>query len=80
MTLKTLVEKYKMHDVNFIQIDTEGYDYNIFMQMEGLIDPDLIKIEIAHITYNNAVYMRYALEQKGYKAFVDGYDLIAYRF
>lgn len=80
MTLKTLVEKYHLHDVNFVQIDTEGYDFKIFMQMDGLINPDLIKIEIAHITYTNAVYMRYVLEQKGYKVFIDNYDLIAYRF
>jgi len=80
MSLKSLVEKYKLHDVNFVQIDTEGYDFKIFMQMEGLIDPDLIKVEIAHITYTNAVYMRYVLEQKGYKVFIDNYDLIAYRF
>ena len=50
MTLKTLVEKYHLQDVNFVQIDTEGYDFKIFMQMDGLINPDLIKIEIAHIT------------------------------
>ena len=80
MTLKTLVEKYHLQDVNFVQIDTEGYDFKIFMQMDGLINPDLVKIEIAHITYTNAVYMRYVLEQKGYKVFIDNYDLIAYRF
>jgi len=80
MTLKNLVEKYKLQDVNFVQIDTEGYDFKIFMQIDGLIDPDLIKVEIAHVTYTNAVYMRYVLEQKGYKVFIDNYDLIAYRF
>lgn len=80
ITLKTLVEKYHLQDVNFVQIDTEGYDFKIFMQMDGVINPDLIKVEIAHITYTNAVYMRYVLDQKGYKTFIDGYDLIAYRF
>ena len=80
LTLKSLVEKYDLQDVNFVQIDTEGYDFKIFMQMDGLINPDLIKVEIAHVTYTNAVYMRYVLEQKGYKVFIDNYDLIAYRF
>jgi len=74
------VQKYNLHDVNFVQIDTEGYDFKIFMQMNGVIEPELIKVEIAHITYTNAVYMRYVLEQKGYKVFIDNYDLIAYRF
>jgi FkbM family methyltransferase len=80
MTLKSLVEKHNLHDVDFVQIDTEGYDFKIFMQMDGVVNPDLMKIEIAHITYTNAFYMEYVLNQKGYKTFIDGYDLIAYRF
>lgn len=80
MSMKTLVNKYSLQDVDFVQIDTEGYDFKIFMQMEGLLNPELIKVEIAHITYTNAVYMRYLLEQRGYKVFIDNYDLIAYRF
>jgi uncharacterized SAM-binding protein YcdF (DUF218 family) len=50
------------------------------MQMDGVVNPSLIKVEIAHITYTNAVYMEYVMNQKGYKTFIDGYDLIAYRF
>ena len=80
VTLKSLVEKHNLHDVDFVQIDTEGYDFKIFMQMDGVVNPSLIKVEIAHITYTNAVYMEYVLNQKGYKTFIDGYDLIAYRF
>jgi len=80
MSMQTLVEKYSLYDVDFVQIDTEGYDFKIFMQMEGLISPELIKVEIAHITYTHAVYMRHLLEQRGYKVFIDNYDLVAYRF
>jgi len=80
MTLKSLVEKHELQDVNFVQIDTEGYDFKIFMQMDGVVNPDLIKVELAHNTYTNAVYMQYVLNQKGYKTFIDNYDLVAYRF
>lgn len=79
-TMKTLVEGWgKTPD--FIQIDTEGYDFEIFMQCFNMgLMPDIYKIEIAHITHNTAVYMQHLLKQIGYKTFIDGYDLVAYRF
>ena len=75
-----LYEKYGS-DFDFVQVDTEGFDYNIFMQLlqRGLTS-DVYKIEIGHITYTKTVWMRWVLEQQGYKTFIDGYDLIAYRF
>lgn len=80
ITLKTLYEKYG-RNFDFIQVDTEGFDYDIFLQMmQNGLTSDLYKIEIAHITYTKTVWMRWVLEQQGYKTFIDGYDLIAYRF
>ena len=80
ITIGTLYEKYGS-DFDFVQVDTEGFDYNIFMQLlqRGLTS-DVYKIEIGHITYTKTVWMRWVLEQQGYKTFIDGYDLIAYRF
>jgi FkbM family methyltransferase len=80
ITLKTLYEHHG-NDFNFVQVDTEGFDYNIFLQiMQNGFTADIYKIEIAHITYNKAVWIRWVLENQGYKTFIDGYDLIAYRF
>ena len=80
ITLRTFYEEYG-NRFEFIQVDTEGFDYDIFLQiMENGIKADLYKIEIAHITYTKAVWMRWVLENHGYKTFIDGYDLIAYRF
>jgi hypothetical protein len=80
ITIDTLYEKYG-NSFDFVQIDTEGYDYNIFLQLMNLgLTADLYKIEIAHITYTKTVWMRWVLENQGYKTFIDGYDLIAYRF
>ena len=80
ITLKSLYEKYgNMYD--FVQVDTEGFDYNIFLQlMQNGLTADIYKIEIAHITYTKTVWMRWVLENQNYKTFIDGYDLIAYRF
>lgn len=80
ITLKTLYEKYG-NKFEFVQVDTEGFDYDIFIQViQNGITAELYKIEIAHITYTRAVWMRWVLENQGYKTFIDGYDLIAYRF
>jgi FkbM family methyltransferase len=80
ITISKLYEKYGKH-FDFIQIDTEGYDFKIFLQfLQNGFSADLLKIEIAHITYTNAVWMRWQLEQYGYQTFIDGYDLIAFRF
>ena len=80
ITIGQLYEKYGSN-FDFIQIDTEGSDYDIFFQLlENGFSAELLKIEIAHITYTKTVWMRWKLEQIGYKTFIDGYDLIAYRF
>lgn len=81
ITLKNLMDKYKVEKFDFIQVDTEGYDFVIFMQiLQNGFTSDLLKIEVAHITYTKTVWMRWVLEKQGYKTFIDGYDLIAYRF
>jgi FkbM family methyltransferase len=83
MTFDTFSKKWSIEnsDIDFIQVDTEGSDYDIMMQiMNSGVRPKLFKIEIAHITYNKAVYVRWLLEKENYKTFIDGYDLVAYRF
>lgn len=80
LTLKSLYDEtgYKY---DFIQVDTEGFDYDIFLQIiQNGLTSDLYKIEIAHITYTKTVWMRWVLENHGYKTFIDNYDLIAYKF
>lgn len=83
ITFNTFANKWNIqsNDIDFIQIDTEGSDYDIMLQiMDSNIRPKLFKIEIAHITYTKAVYIRWLLERENYKTFIDNYDLVAYRF
>jgi FkbM family methyltransferase len=83
MTFDTFTKKWNIEnfDIDFIQVDTEGSDYDIMMQIiNSGVRPKLFKIEIAHITYNKTVYIRWLLEKENYKTFIDGYDLIAHRF
>lgn len=80
ITINELYEKYD-NDFDFVQVDTEGYDYDIFLQLlQNGLTADLYKIEIAHITYNKTVWMRWVFENHGFKTMLDNYDLIAYRF
>ena len=80
ITLKTLYAKYG-DKYDFVQVDTEGFDYEIFMQLlQNGLTADLYKIEVAHITYTKTVWMRWVLENHRYTTFIDGYDLVAYRF
>jgi FkbM family methyltransferase len=81
LTFKELINKHNITSTDFIQIDTEGSDYEIFLQILQLeFLPSLFKIEIAHITYTKVPWMRWMLENRGYKTFIDNYDLVAYRF
>lgn len=80
MRYEELLQKYNTDKFDLIQIDTEGYDYEIFLQILKVgLTADLYKIEIAHITYSKAVWMQWVLGQAGYKTFIDGYDLVAYK-
>ena len=84
LTFDSFVRKWNIQsgDIDFIQIDTEGFDYEIAIQiLNSNILPKLFKIEIAHITYTKSVYLKWLLETKhNYTCFIDNYDLIAYRF
>ena len=84
ITFNSFIQKWniKPGDIDFIQIDTEGFDYDIAMQiLQSNVLPKLFKIEIAHITYTKAVYMKWLLEtHHGYTCFIDNYDLVAHKF
>ena len=80
ITIESLLQKYNMH-FDFVQVDTEGFDYEIFLQLlKSGLTADIYKIEVAHVTQTKSVWMKWVLDNQGYKTFVDGYDLIAYRF
>jgi FkbM family methyltransferase len=80
ITVQSLYEKYT-NKFDFVQVDTEGYDYEIFLQLlQNGLTADIYKIEIAHVTQSKGIWMKWVLDKQGYKTFIDGYDLIAYKF
>lgn len=80
VTFETLVKKYNLSGINVLQIDTEGYDYEIVKSMNfEKYKPDIMIIEYLHIT----VYEYYALikllQDQNYKVYrnSDFFDILA---
>ena len=71
MTFKTLVEKYKLTNIDLIQIDTEGYDWKVLKQIDlKLHNPKMILVEIIHLTESERVEMKEHLTNHGYEVSV----------
>ena len=76
MTYARLLELAKPESVDFLKIDTEGYDYEIIkqVQFEGPLRPKLIKIEHKHTP---GKVIEEFLIYKGYHVEVEQDDLYA---
>jgi len=52
ITFNSLMKKYNVERINILQIDTEGYDYDIIKLIDfDRFRPDLILLEYLHLTY-----------------------------
>lgn len=78
ITFQKLAEKYSIKNIDLLQIDTEGYDKQIFDQIwQAGFRPSLIKLEINYMPYKDIKDLRWLLENSGYNCFYQGDDLIA---
>ena len=78
LTLKSLLEKHNVHKIDFLQIDTEGYDYHILKQIPfDKIKPSMIIFEDRHLTKERKDYCQKLLIQNGY-TIIRGLDCFAY--
>ncbi len=51
ITLQTLFDKHQIHQIDFLRIDCEGYDWKILRQLDlGKFKPYLILMEIKHLS------------------------------
>ena len=48
ITLDNLLEKHNVEHIDFLKVDTEGYEYKIFESYSWNILPEILQIEIAH--------------------------------
>jgi FkbM family methyltransferase len=80
LTLKTLLLKHKVNKIDLLQIDTEGYDFEIIKLLEDCpIKPELIHFESAFLDAPRKHECGELLHRLGYRALTIGIDTIAYR-
>jgi len=77
-TLDFLKEKHHLPNINLLQIDAEGYDYEIIKMVNfDKIYPDLISFESGHLSAEDWKACEELLHAKDYQIYVKGRDAIA---
>ena len=79
-SFKNLVEKYSLKRIDMIQIDCEGYDYEILKMIDlEHFAPSIINLESVHLVESDRIACEKLLESKGYTWFRHGIDMCAYK-
>lgn len=77
ISFETLIKTYNIKKIDFLKIDTEGYDFEILKMFPWEIsdlNPNLIKVECKHL---NSKEMKEFLNIKGYHVFIETEDIYA---
>ena len=75
-----LIESQKIDKIDFLQIDTEGYDYEIIKTIDfDLMPPQIIRYEDAALSNQASIECVEYLIQKGYRIFDERHDITACR-
>ncbi len=78
--LNTLLTKHGISQVDLLQIDAEGYDFEIIKLLENCpIKPEAIHFESAFMDPARKVECGELLHKLGYRALTIGVDTLAYR-
>ena len=76
ITFATLIEKHNVQTIDLLQLDAEGYDFEIIQSIPFTkVIPSIIRYEHKHI--DNAECRQY-LEQFGYEFLHEKHDTVAY--
>ena len=76
----SLLAKHRIQRIDFLQIDAEGYDYEILKQIDfESLKPRIIRFEHAHIQASDKIECIELLISKNYKLVVGGYDITAFQ-
>ncbi|MGL4881606.1 MAG: FkbM family methyltransferase [Waterburya sp.] len=78
MTLKSLLDKHSIQHINLLQIDAEGFDYEIMkMAFQIPLLPDIINFEYTHFLPEKIAECANVLASKGYSYLKVGRDMVA---
>jgi FkbM family methyltransferase len=79
-TFRNIIEEYNIESIDFLKIDTEGYDFEIiksFPWENEPLKPSIIKCEIDKLRYLHKVEIKKYLEKRSYHVYLEEHDLYA---
>jgi FkbM family methyltransferase len=80
VNLQTLLQRYRIQSVDLLQIDTEGYDYEIIKMCDfSKMKPSVIHYEHRHLSDQDRIACDRLLSAQGYRLHITGPDTVAYR-
>ena len=80
MTFESLLKKHNVDVFDFLQIDTEGFDYEIIKMVDfEKYKPKMINYEEQNLSEKDTIECRRFLRNKGYSLFRHGRDVLAVR-
>jgi FkbM family methyltransferase len=79
-TFESLLEQHNVHGFDLLQIDTEGFDYEVIkIANVRKFKPTLIKYEHEHLSHKDQLESWRDLKALGYRLFTHGGDSYAYQ-
>ena len=79
LTLSSLLEKHQLQEIDLLQIDVEGFDYEVIKMVDLEHNkPAIIRFERAHLADADLEACYDLLMDHGYKIALDGIDVLAY--
>jgi FkbM family methyltransferase len=80
LSLRTLLQKHGIRKVDWLQLDTEGYDFEILKMLWATpIRPEIISFECEHLNRSDKLACAAMLRGSGYNYIGLGRDVIAVR-
>lgn len=75
--LDTIIEKAGLQAIDYLQIDTEGYDYKVLSMFDfQKFHPSMIKVEYVNLNHMEKQMTKDILKKHGYNVYRYGLDLI----
>lgn len=78
-TLMALIHDHQITELDYLQVDTEGFDYEVIKMIDfSLVKPKIIKFESIHLQSAQKAELYRLLANHGYKLIKESMDTIAY--
>lgn len=76
--LMNIVSNYSFkQNIDYFQIDTEGYDYHILKMIDfKKLNINIIKLEFVNLSEDEKIKTKVILKENGFYTFVEGIDLV----